>query len=108
MIREALKRWLEKPSASWAKAMKHHPQMQGPLMANLENTPVVTVWAISNGYLLMSGMGNGAMVSTITYVKDLSEIGDQIATMKARVAIGVPSDVRMPLYHANPIGSGNR
>ena len=107
MIREAIKRWLEKPYASWAKAMKQHPQMQGPLMANLENTPVITVWAISNGYLLMAGMSNGSLTSTITYVKDLSEIGDQIATMRARTAMGVPSGVYLP-PHANSIGSANR
>lgn len=106
MIREAIRRWLDKPAATLTQALHNH--RINPLLANLENTPVVTVWAISNGYLLMGGMGNGALNSTVTYVKDLSEIGDQIATMKARVAIGVPSEVRMPLYHANPIGSGNR
>lgn len=104
MIREAIRRWLDKPSAKLAQALHNH--RISPLLANLENTPVVTVWAISNGYLLMGGMGNGALNSTVTYVKDLSEIGDQIATMKARVAIGVPSEVRMPVAY-NRIGSGN-
>lgn len=73
----------------------------------LHSTPVVTVWAISNGYLITGSMGLGSMGSAVTYAKDLSEIGDQIAAMKARVAIGVPSEVRMPVAY-NQIGSGNR
>jgi hypothetical protein len=60
------------------------------------SVPVITVWPISNGYLIVNGY-NPMMMNdpTIIYVKDIAEIGEQIATMQARVAIGVPSTVKL-------------
>jgi hypothetical protein len=57
------------------------------------SAPLVTVWPISNGYLIV-GAPDVSMVSgpTITYVRDITQIGEQITTMQARVAIGVPTN----------------
>jgi hypothetical protein len=60
-----------------------------------DGTPVLTVWPISNGFLLVGGSDGMRLnhLPSITYVKDISEIGEQIATMRARLAIGVPNTV---------------
>ena len=66
------------------------------------SVPLVTVWPISNGYLIVGGSSPMTMSEpTITYVKDIPEIGEQIATMQARVAIGVPSNAKIGFSHLN-------
>jgi hypothetical protein len=63
------------------------------------SAPLVTVWPITNGYLIVGGTEIGSLGGpTITYIKDIAEIGEQIATMRARVAIGVPSNVKLNPY----------
>lgn len=79
----------------------------GPKLRSMlrEGMPMLTVWPISNGYLLV-GSDDRMLGNTIVYVKDVSEIGEQIAAMKARVAIGVPSNVGVAI--SNTIGFGKR
>jgi hypothetical protein len=92
-----LREWLRK---RLVKLLREDPQnrIKGSLTSApklcdylTSGAPMITVWSISNGYLMMgSADGRGMMEPTVTYVKDVTEIGEQIAIMRARVAIGVP------------------
>jgi len=59
-----------------------------------DSQPVVTVFRITNGFVV-SHRDLNSHQSTLVYCKEVSEIGDQIATLQARVAMGVPPNVNM-------------
>lgn len=54
--------------------------------------PVVSVFRISNGFVI-SHSDYHTHQNTLVYCKEVSEIGDQIITLQARVAMGVPPTV---------------
>lgn len=54
--------------------------------------PVVSVFRISNGFVLCHSDYHSHQ-NTLVYCKEVSEIGDQIITLQARVAMGVPPTV---------------
>jgi len=54
--------------------------------------PVVSVFRISNGFVI-SHSDYHSHQNTLVYCKEVSEIGDQIITLQARVAMGVPPTV---------------
>jgi hypothetical protein len=72
---------------------RKHPQQSVKSMP-FYNNAAISVYRISNGFVLVSESPH-KMESTIVYCKDVSEIGDQIVTLHARSAMGVPSDVRI-------------
>jgi hypothetical protein len=92
-----LREWLRK---RLVKLLREDPQdrIKGSLISApklsdylTSGAPMMTVWSISNGYLLVGSMDSMRMMeSTVIYVKDVIEIGEQIATMRARTAMGVP------------------
>lgn len=59
-----------------------------------DSQPVVTVFRITNGFVV-SHRDLNSHQSTLVYCKEVSEIGDQIATLQARAAMGVPPNVNM-------------
>lgn len=54
--------------------------------------PVVSVFRISNGFVI-SHSDYHTHQNTMVYCKEVSEIGDQIITLQARAAMGVPPNV---------------
>jgi hypothetical protein len=95
-----MREWLLRKLAPTAPEVRAAPAKLADHL--FDGAPVLTVWPISNGYLLVGG-ADGMRLShcpTVTYVKDISEIGEQIATMRARVAIGVPSSVDTRAYRS--------
>ena len=54
--------------------------------------PVVSVFRISNGFVI-SHSDYHSHQNTLVYCKEVSEIGDQIITLQARAALGVPPNV---------------
>jgi hypothetical protein len=54
--------------------------------------PVVSVFRISNGFVI-SHSDYHSHQNTLVYCKEVSEIGDQIITLQARAAMGVPPNV---------------
>lgn len=76
---------------------RNHPQ-QGPLIMQQPNMltglPIISVYRISNGYIL-SSTSEQYSAPTLVYCKEVSEIGDQIITLQAREAMGIPNTVRI-------------
>ena len=74
---------------------RNHPQ-QGPLIMQQPNMltglPIISVYRISNGYIL-SSTSEQYNAPTLVYCKEVSEIGDQIVTLQAREAMGIPGSV---------------
>jgi hypothetical protein len=99
LLRNAIRWAMETPD------QRAHPQQAARGLTSMireGNAPLVTVWPISNGYLIVGGSSPMMMSEpTITYVKDITEIGEQIATMQARVAIGVPNNARIGFSQLN-------
>lgn len=77
-----------------------------PLTSMLRsNSPMMTIWPISNGYLLVSA-SDQMLAATIVYVKDFNEIGEQIAAMRARTAMGITPNVSVRAYaNGNAVGA---
>lgn len=74
---------------------RNHPQQSlgiGP--RGLMDSPVVSVYRITNGYILASSQPQ-RHESTLVYCKELNEIGDQIITLQAREAMGIPNTVNI-------------
>jgi hypothetical protein len=71
---------------------KNHPQQMYPDI--FAGTPSISVYRISNGFLLSSN-SPGRYEHTMVYCKEVGEIGDQIVTLHAREAMGVPSHVNI-------------
>lgn len=84
---------------------KHHPQ-QSVKSLPFYNNAAITVYRISNGFVLVSENPH-KMESTIVYCKDVSEIGDQIVTLHARSAMGVPNHVHITASGGGGGGGGN-
>lgn len=57
----------------------------------------VSVYRISNGFLL-SILDMHSKLPTLVYCKDAAEIGECIATLHTRVAIGIAPDVHIPIH----------
>jgi hypothetical protein len=93
LLRNAIRWAMDTPD------QRAHPQQAARGLTGMireGSAPLVTVWPISNGYLIVGGADIATLGGpTITYVKDIEEIGEQIATMRARVAIGVPGNVKL-------------
>jgi hypothetical protein len=54
--------------------------------------PVVSVFRISNGFVISHSDYN-RHENTLVYCKEISEIGDHIVTLQARVAMGISPSV---------------
>lgn len=77
------------------------PDRPDPLSNALyDSQPVVTVFRITNGFVV-SHRDLNSHQSTLVYCKEVSEIGDQIATIQARAAMGVPPNVNTGTGSAN-------
>jgi hypothetical protein len=75
---------------------KNHPQQQ--IYPDIfSGTPAISVYRISNGFLLSSN-SPGRYEHTMVYCKDVGEIGDQIVTLHAREAMGIPGHVNIPAH----------
>ena len=74
---------------------RNQPEPDGLVQPNfLAGTPSISVYRISNGFLLSSN-SPGRYEHTMVYCKEVGEIGDQIVTLHAREAMGVPSHVNI-------------
>jgi hypothetical protein len=81
---------------------KNHPQQQ--IYPDIfSGTPAISVYRISNGFLLSSN-SPGRYEHTMVYCKDIGEIGDQIVTLHAREAMGIPGHVNITTHGGG--GSG--
>ena len=90
MIGEWLLRQIHKAEK---RRSKNHPQQQA-YPDIFSGTPAISVYRISNGFLLSSN-SPGRYEHTMAYCKEVGEIGDQIVTLHTREAMGVPSHVNI-------------
>lgn len=98
MIGEWLLRQIR--NAEKRREKKNYPQQERAYPDILAGTPAISVYRISNGFLLSSN-SPGRYEHTMVYCKDIGEIGDQIVTLHAREAMGIPGHV-----HISASGSG--
>jgi hypothetical protein len=82
---------------------KNHPQQERAYPDIFAGTPSISVYRISNGFLLTSN-SPGRYEHTMVYCKEVGEIGDQIVALNAREAMGVPSHVNITTHGGG--GSG--
>ena len=101
MIGEWLLRQINK--AEKRREKKHYPQQERAYPDILAGTPSISVYRISNGFLLSSN-SPGRYEHTMVYCKDVGEIGDQIVTLHAREAMGIPGHVNITTHGGG--GSG--
>lgn len=75
---------------------KNHPQQQ--IYPDIfSGTPAISVYRISNGFVLSSN-SPGRYEHTMVYCKEVGEIGDQIVTLHAREAMGIPGHVNITAH----------
>jgi hypothetical protein len=92
MIGEWLLRQIHKAEK---RRSRNQPEPDGRVYPDIfSGTPSISVYRISNGFLLSSN-SPGRYEHTMVYCKEVGEIGDQIVTLHAREAMGVPSHVNI-------------
>jgi len=84
---------------------RNQPEPDGLLVQPniFAGTPSISVYRISNGFLLSSN-SPGKYEHTMVYCKEVGEIGDQIVTLHTREAMGIPGHVNITTHGGG--GSG--
>lgn len=95
MIGEWLLRQIR--NAEKRREKKNYPQQERAYPDIFSGTPAISVYRISNGFLLSSN-SPGRYEQTMVYCKEVGEIGDQIVALHAREAMGVPSNVHITAH----------
>jgi len=88
-------KWLLRMMRNAEKEVHGPPAPDRPnyLSNSLHNgQPVVSVFRISNGFVI-SHSDYHTHQNTMVYCKEVGEIGDQIVTLQARAAMGIPPSV---------------